>query len=138
MGASDPRVHSRFLKAGLTMLDPQSGIKLLTDAVADISRHCTPVVAQVAWSKLFSPSDRLPPMFCELVEPNKRVQSASPVLVEEKRGHAAEDTLARISFIVEAMLGSAVAPDQVDSTCLALHKAHRLGIFMQFLYQCSI
>lgn len=118
MAASNPQIQSRFQKAGLAMLGPKYGIQLLADVMRQTEQICTPVVAEVAWAKLFRPDKDVPSLFSEVVvtkRQEKLEKLESPAAVSAAR--PTEDVKgigSKIRAIVVGMLGGSIASDQVN------------------------
>lgn len=121
MASSNPQIQTRFEKAGLTMLSPRLGIQLLAEAMKVMTHSCTPVLAEITWSKLFR--QEVPPLFSEVIEGSKLGLPAS------RAGGAAQrpaldgiDIQKRVKAIAGGMLGGDIAPDQVKQTMKDLRR----------------
>lgn len=119
MAAANPRVAARFAAAGLSLLTPPQGIKLLERAISHQSSYTNIVAAHISWPKLLSAARKDVP----------RIFSAFETEVQHKIGGsfgslelstAAKPELApeaiaqKVAEIVEAMLGVRIAFDQVS------------------------
>ena len=121
MAASNAQIQARFQEAGLTMLSPKVGIQLLEDVMAQTKQLCTPVLAEVAWTKLFRPDQQVPSLFSEVVYRKNKDQEVSTAEVSAERpAEDIKDVERKISAVVVAMLGANVAPDQVHLTLSTL------------------
>ena len=119
MAASNPQIQTRFQKAGLTMLSPRLGIQLLAEAMKVMTHSCTPVLAEITWSKLLR--QEVPLIFSEVREGSR------PGLPASRAGIAAQipaldgiDIQRKVKDIVGGMLGGDIAPDQVKRTIIIL------------------
>lgn len=116
MAVRDSRISGRFQAAGLTMLQPDTGIQLLTRAVACLTLHSTLVTAQISWSKLLSAAKHVPQSFSELGLSTIR-QAESRALSTPQALNTAEHDINgvqnRVRSIIAAMLGGNVSSDQV-------------------------
>lgn len=115
MAATDPKIQARFQKAGLSMLGPQRGIQLLSSAMASMSQHCTPVLAEIDWPKLLSTSQKVPSLFAEMVDAESKVGPGKKVDSDQARLPVSnfEAIQEKVSAVVASMLGGRVPIDQV-------------------------
>ena len=116
MAASDSRIAARFSAAGLGLLTPFEGMRLLEKATAQRSSYTNIVAAHISWPKLLSAAKRVPKIFSACAEglqpkPGARRPAESSMRPEQKL--PSDLTLQKISEIVEAMLGLQVPHDQV-------------------------
>ena len=116
MAASNPEIQIRFQKAGLSMLSPKLGIQLLADVMADGLQLCTPVVAEITWTKLFSADQQVPPLLTEVLT-ERRLDANKALETERRPLNDIKDIGRMITGIVVGMLGGGVNPDQVNSAC---------------------
>ena len=118
MAAADPRVAARFQHAGLRLLTPPHGLRLLAAALAALRPQS--VAAPVAWDTLL-PHDRPPPaVFAALVAVRATGRGAlsdrGPTAAGEctaPADAAAADALEVVAVAVAGLLGARVHADQV-------------------------
>ena len=116
MAVTNPQIQSRFEKAGLAMLSPKLGIQLLADVMRQTEQVCTPVVAEVAWAKLFRPDQDVPSLFSEIVMRKRQDKLGGPAAVSAvSPTEDVEGIGSKIRAIVVGMLGGDIAPDQVNT-----------------------
>ena len=115
MAVTDSRIATRFKAAGLTMLLPQTGIQLLTRAIASLTQHSTMVMAQVSWSRLLSAASHVPNFLSEVAGSVGRTVDL-PAVADKANltQHTQEGIQLRVIAIVAAMLGGDVPADQVS------------------------
>lgn len=118
MAAADPRVAARFRHAGLRLLTPPHGLRLLAAALAALRPQS--IAAPIAWDTLL-PHDRPPPaVFAALVAERATergtLSDRGPTAAGERAAPAdgaAADALEVVAVAVASLLGARVPADQV-------------------------
>jgi len=135
MAAADVRVAARFERAGLALLTPPLGLRLLAAALGALHAQSV-AAARVAWERLLPQGAPPPPVFAALLRAGQRGgrrESGRPALAADERaarlepeqdalwagaqpaeaGVAAAHALQVVEEAVAALLGTRVAADQV-------------------------
>ena len=137
MAAADPRVGASFQRAGLSLLSPQQGLRLLQAATQHVSAAVT-LAVPVRWARLCAQQRPVPAVFGEVLAAEAARQPAPPAAAAEAAQPArqalpapqaltaaasapvAQTSAARgaemqqsIQTIVLGMLGRAISPDEV-------------------------
>ena len=132
MVATDARIAGNLCRAGLTMLTPASGLRLLS-AVLKMTASIETVAAHIQWSSLLHGRKHVPDIFADCVAslpaaaPQKALtQRPAPLqFLRVSTGAAAlPQQHALCGIVAEAvrnMLGHDVAPDEVSCSCQVTH-----------------
>lgn len=150
MAAADARVAARFERAGLALLTPPLGLRLLAAALGAL-RPQSVAAAPVAWERLLPRSAPPPPAFAALLRAGRRggrQEGGRPALAaaDERAARlepeqdalracaqpadasvAAAKPLQVVEEAVAALLGTRVAADQVQGRPSHAGRAHALA-----------
>lgn len=118
MAAANPRVAANFARAGLTLLSPAVGLRLLEQVTAAAAQQGTVVAAPISWPKLLAAAPKQPGLLAEF-------QGKGPVTsaaAEQSTPTATKaDLQERVTHIVAAMLNATVPADQVSVSSAQIH-----------------
>ena len=79
MAVTDPRIFARFERAGLRLIQPAAGLRMLGHIVASLPTPNT-VAAPIAWRTLLPAGRPVPPLLQQFAAPAAGILPATPAV----------------------------------------------------------
>lgn len=121
MAATDGSIASSMQRAGLSLLSPAFGLRLLA-AILATATAVQPVAARVSWGRLLQHRASIPTLLADLVPAahGKQTQTQTPIVFTSP---ASAETAVQhelnmqqfVAEVVEGMLGRKIEADQVGA-----------------------